>query len=985
MPRRTARTGRRRLWFAFGVGVLLVAVGIYFLDQWRRQGVRQEALQALARRDYRAARPLFARLATWWVADGEARFQLGVCEAALGNEQAARAAWDSVPAGSSHAGQAAVARARQELEKHHLTDAESLLVRALGDQGPHATEAFETLVHLLKIEGRFREARRLVRSWWVHYPNRIGILKELAKLDTPNAYAPDRAREMLSLAERAAPDDSRIGLGFANLAIRGNALDEAQRRLLRLEETHPNDPAIVRARLSLALATDDEGAAHEALRHLPSDGLDPDEVLRLRAWFANRAGDTPAERTALDDMLSIQPDPSALERLAELEFQAGNTTRSSDLRARKAELDRARAEYEALLLLPEKPVALPRLAHLAETLGGMLEAKILWKLVLSQRPGDKEALDGVARLESRPAPPVIPSAALPKLLADLDRARPGQHGSEKAGAEITGRVFPAFADDSESADLRFTFDSGAEPLHHLPEIYSGGIGLLDYDGDGWLDVYVVQGGRFPPEPNAPGGDRLFRNRGDGTFEDVTSASRVGSLVRGYGHGLTVGDYDNDGRPDLFLTRWRGYTLLHNKGDGTFEDATGSAGLAGDRDLPTSAAFADFDGDGDLDLYVCHYAVWDLDHPALWPRYDGRDHYQYCDPRSLPALSDHLFRNDGGKFTDVTQEAGIVDAEGRGLGVVTVDLDDDGKVDIFVTNDTSANFLFRNLGGMRFEEIAHLAGVASKASGGYMAGMGVACGDLDGDGRPDLAVTNFYGESMTFYHNLGQGIFADHTSAIGLEVPTRTSLGFGTAFLDVNNDGYLDLAATNGHVNDFRPEVPFQMPSQLFLGGPTGRLTDVSNQAGAPWQVPRVGRGLAVGDLDNDGLVDLLILAQNQPLAYFHNKTASRRSHALTLGLEGVRSNRDAVGARVVVEAGGKRLSGFRFGGGSFQSASSPRLHFGLGRAEKADRVEVHWPSGAVDQFQDLAAGTGYLIREGDKRPRPLPGFRTGATGSVGNR
>ncbi len=265
---------------------------------------------------------------------------------------------------------------------------------------------------------------------------------------------------------------------------------------------------------------------------------------------------------------------------------------------------------------------------------------------------------------------------------------------------------PVFTDDAEAAGLKFTFDNGLEPLHHLPETTSGGVALLDYDGDGWLDVYVVQGGPFPPAPSAPGGDRLFRNRGDGTFEDVTTTSRIGALARGYGHGVTVGDYDNDGRPDLFVTRWRRYALFHNRGDGTFEDVTETEGLAGDRDFPTSAAFADLDGDGDLDLYVCHYGAWNTEHVALCPRREpGR--YEYCDPRTIPPLPDHLFRNDAGRFVEVTSQAGIVDPDGRGLGVVAADFDEDGKLDLYVANDTTANFLFRNLGGMRFEEVGHL--------------------------------------------------------------------------------------------------------------------------------------------------------------------------------------------------------------------------------------------------------------------------------------
>ncbi len=325
------------------------------------------------------------------------------------------------------------------------------------------------------------------------------------------------------------------------------------------------------------------------------------------------------------------------------------------------------------------------------------------------------------------------------------------------GAGPAGRF--SFTDDAEAAGLRFVYDNAETLFHQLPEPFGGGLAILDYDGDGWLDVYCVQGGPFTaasklesPSPNL--GDRLFRNRGDGHFEDVTDASGIGRFPRGHGHGVAVGDVDGDGHPDLFVTRWRSYALYRNKGDGTFEDMTTRAGLGGDRDWPTSAAMADLDGDGDLDLYVCHYAVWDIDNPRLC-RNSANTAYLNCNPLGSDALPDHLFRNDSGRFVDVTKEAGIVDRDGRGLGVVAADLDDDGKVDLFVANDSSANFLFRNIGGMRFEEVGHSAGVAGNASGAYQAGMGVAAGDLDGDGLIDLAVTNFYGESTTFYRNLGE--------------------------------------------------------------------------------------------------------------------------------------------------------------------------------------------------------------------------------------
>jgi hypothetical protein len=336
---------------------------------------------------------------------------------------------------------------------------------------------------------------------------------------------------------------------------------------------------------------------------------------------------------------------------------------------------------------------------------------------------------------------------------------------------------------------------------------SGGVGLLDYDGDGWLDVFFVQGGPFPPAPgSALGGDRLFRNRRDGTFEDASAASGIAAFRRGYGHGVAVGDVDNDGRPDLFVTRWRSYALYHNLGGGRFEDATESSGLGGERGWPTSAAFADLDGDGDLDLYVCHYLAWDAEHPRTCKNPYGPGLIA-CEPSAFAAEPDRVFRNDGGRFVDVTAEAGIVDEDGRGLGVVAADLDDDGKVDLLVANDTTANYLFRNLGGFRFEEVGHAAGVSAGANGGYQAGMGIACGDLDGDGRIDLAVTNYFGESTTFFANLGGGLFCVRTAAVGLAAPSRALLGFGAAFVDVDDDGRLDLMTANGHVSDLRPVYP----------------------------------------------------------------------------------------------------------------------------------------------------------------------------------
>ncbi len=486
-------------------------------------------------------------------------------------------------------------------------------------------------------------------------------------------------------------------------------------------------------------------------------------------------------------------------------------------------------------------------------------------------------------------------------------------------------------------------------------------------------MYVLQGGRFPPASGNRAADRLYRNQGDGTFADFTDRAGLSAMAGGYSHGVSVGDYDNDGHSDLFVTRWRSYALYRNRGDGTFEDVTDQAGLGGDRDWPTSSAFADLDNDGDLDLYVCHYGVWDAGNPRICKDPTGRINIS-CDPRVIPALPDHVFRNDSGRFVDVTTESGVIDRDGRGLGVVAADLDRDGLVDLFVANDSTANFLFHNLGRFRFEEVGQSAGVAANAAGGFQAGMGVACGDPDGDGLIDLAVTNFYGESTTFFHNLGQGLFVDHTALIGLAAPSRYVLGFGAAFLDADNDGRLDLMTANGHVNDLRPHFPFPMTAQLYRGGPDGRLTDVTAHAGPPFQQLHVGRGLAVGDLDNDGRIDALMVAHNEPPVYFHNRTEAPLMHFITFQLEGTKSNRDAVGAVVEVAAGGNKQVAHRIGGASYQSASDHRLHFGLGGANRVESVAVRWPSGMVDQFHDVASDRGYLLREGDRALRPLARF-----------
>ena len=964
------------------LGLSIAAVVGFALVSWHVvETARFRTGLARARREagsggFAEARRWLATLPPSRASDPEAADLLGTCEHAAGRYEAALAAWSRIPRTSPFAARTDLARAKTLAgDLGRFADAELILQVALRAGGPDQVEVRHTLGQLYFWEFRRTEMRRLIRAGWKRAPDPASELRDLWLIDDATTMI-DPVREVVETAARLAPDDDRVWLARAGLEAASGRFDAAARWLDRCTKRRPDDPAVWLARLDLARAREDAEAARLAYSHLPPEALSETESLDLRAWLSARLGDHADEREALTRRVNLGPaETRPLERLAVLAWEAGEHDHASALRRRKAELDHAKDRYRRLLQDNAPSESFAELGQLAEVLDRKTEAEGWWTLAYRGKPGRPDALEALARLHERPDE--RPSS----VLADQRSGRPSLAAKSRKPEATTAGVSVDFRDDSGAAGLRFVFENGRSRLRQLPETTAGGVGLLDYDGDGWLDVYLPQGGAFPPGTARPNRDRLFRNRGDGTFEDATGRSGIDGLRGGYGHGIAVGDYDNDGDPDVFLTRWGSYALYRNRGDGTFEDLTDEAGLGGDRDWPTSAAFADLDNDGDLDLYVCHYLVWDAAHPTLCPgkavpagTTEADREYGYCMPNPFPSLPDHLFRNDGGRFVDVTAESGIVETNGRGLGVVAADVDGDGRVDLFVANDTTANALLHNLGGMKFEEVGVLNGVACNADGAFQAGMGTACGDLDGDGRPDLLVTNFYGESTTFFRNLGDGVFGDQTASVGLAAASRFLLGFGIALFDANNDGRLDLATANGHVNDDRPRFPYAMPAQLLIGGPDGRLTDVTAAAGAPWSVLRVGRGLAVGDLDNDGRIDALMVDQAGPLAYFHNLTENT-GHFLTLRLVGGPSNRDAVGAVVTVKADGRVRRAWRAGGGSFLSASDPRIHAGLGASRTAETVEVRWPSGRTDRWENLAADRGYELREGGSSPTPLSGFR----------
>ena len=871
------------------------------------------------------------------------------------------AAWGRVTAESTFYPKATAHRARALNSEGKFSEAERLLVPLRERPGPLPPEVRQSHELLFRLEGRTNDVKVVIAQSWQGATDPSRVLRRLERFD--RAASPIGAGR--SAIERADPNDDRVWLARANLAQNSGHLDEARKLLSDCEKRRPDDPVVARSMLDLAVLANDPAAAWRAAEKLPLPTLSNAERHRLRAWFAGFATDRDVERKALEALVKVDPGQTAAwDRLAELAFARGDRADSDAFRQRKNEINVIRARYGTLLGRGIEDASPSELSDLAAQLGRELEAR-----------GSKSLIAMGALVSGRPlvAPVDLSSRPLTTCLEDL---RP-RDGLSPSGTSEQAAVALSFSDDAEAAGLRFVYDNGHADGRHRPppEAMGGGVGLIDYDLDGFLDVYLVQAGPFPPGPGREyDGDRLFRNKGDGTFEDVTERAGLAAFRRGYGHGVTVGDFDNDGKPDLFITRWRSYALYHNKGDGTFEDVTDRMGLGGDRDWPTSAAFADLDNDGDLDLYVCHYLAYDEANPRRC-RHPDAPNLDDCNPLDFDPMPDHVFRNDGRAFVDVTEAAGLSEKAGRGLGVVAADLDGDGLVDLYVANDMSANYLYKNLGGFRFEEVGLSAGAAASAEGGYKAGMGVACGDLDGDGQVDLAVTNYYGESTTFYQNLGHGVFADHSTAVGFSSATRVLLGFGISFADFDNDGRLDVLSGNGHVADARPQIAWKMPIQLLRQGPPGRLADVSAQAGPPFRPNHLGRGLAVGDLDNDGRLDALVVCQNESIVYLHNATPGAGAgggHSITLQLEGTKSNRDGVGAVVSVTAGTTSRTAPRFGGGSYQSAGDPRLQFGLDSAENVDRVEVRWPSGRVDRFESLGADRRYILREGETKPRLVP-------------
>jgi enediyne biosynthesis protein E4 len=549
-----------------------------------------------------------------------------------------------------------------------------------------------------------------------------------------------------------------------------------------------------------------------------------------------------------------------------------------------------------------------------------------------------------------------------------------------AASAFPAAAFPAHSDlgfqlvdVTSRSGIQFQHNSGAYGGKLLPETLGSGCAFLDYDRDRWQDILLINGMDWPGHKRQRTTLRLYRNNRNGTFTDVTKSA--GLDVEIYGMGVAVGDYNNDGFPDILVTCVGQNRLFRNTGKGTFLDVTRSSGLAGRQGFSTSALWFDFDRDGLLDLFICNYVKWSPEHDVFCSL-DGK-HKSYCTPEAYRGETCWLFRNRGdGTFEDVTATSGVFDTSSKSLGVAMLDYDKDGWPDLLVANDTQPNKLYRNMRNRTFKDVAVEVGLAFSTEGKARAGMGVDVADFDNSGNPGVAITNFDNEMIGLYRALGSRVYEDVAMAAGIGLASKNTLGFGCVFLDADLNGALDLVVANGHIDEtvrnIRGNVGYAQPPQLFLNEGNGTFRDVASEAGGGFDQPKVGRGLAYADFDRDGDLDILMTTNNGPAFLFRNdQLAANRS--ICFRLVGTKSNRDAIGATVRIFHDGLSQSRMVKGGSSYLSQSELPVMFGLGKRDRVDRAVIEWPSGRTEEYKNLVSGRAYECVEA-KGITPLNGF-----------
>ena len=981
-PHKSSQSRRR----AFGMGLLLIGIAILLVarvDWTPTESLLADAQAQLLRGQYMEAEQTARRLTQrrshaveGWLLAAEAAARQKHFTDASGH-------LDHIPDDGSRLCAAGwLARGLLELQGfRRLAEAEAAFQKVVQYE-PRNVDALRQLAKVLSLQGRHSDA----------LPHRLSLL-ELNQIDEPilvllalGDTANDDPEQMREFAA-AAPDDAGSLCGLARLALIENRNADATVLLQRLCSLRADwiEPRFWLG--SVWLSAGDLVAFDRWAESLPESAQRYSEF-----WFLR------GRRVSLDkqhDLAgrcwahAVRLDPNSL--AANYQLGQALVGRGSVMAAQPF-LERSKLLTEYLgvtksYLISRRFDLLSPAAELAERLGLLREA-MAWHEWLSanwqQRPETRNAAArhrqhairlraklGECPLGQRTAVPAIESlwAHLPPDWKRPPDATP-KTGSLPTQVATRRQNFSAkFRDRAEELGLSFRYHNGSRPetkSEFMYEFSGGGVAALDYDLDGWVDVYLTQGCDWPPDPaQRKLLDRLFRNKSGGGFTDVTEAA--GLIEPGFSQGVTVGDYDNDGFPDVYVANIGPNRLFRNNGDGTFADVTDETGTECGL-WSTSCAIADFNNDGLPDLYVANYVAGEhlFDRPCRLPNGSTR----LCTPHEYAAAQDQLFLNLGdGRFREITRESGIVAPDGKGLGLVVADFEGTGWLNVFVANDAVPNFYFVNETRApgtvpRFSERGFVSGLAVDQDGHAEACMGVAAGDADGDGRLDLFVTNFHRESNTLYLQRAAGLFVDATRAAALQEPSLAMLGFGTQFLDVDLDGTRDLIVTNGHVGDLSQHgIPYRMPAQLFRNLGAARFEElIADRAGPFFQKEWLGRGLARLDWNRDGREDFVVSHLEDGAALVVNELAPP-GHFLSVELRGTMLDRDALGATVRVRAGSHSWMQQLTGGDGYQASNERRLIFGLGSCETVDELAVTWRSGQVTRTQAIPANTEWLIRE----------------------